>query len=258
MRFCCYNEINLYDLSLDLPQYNQTNQIFISKVLNNGNIKPLNIKSDSLRLVSFKDNILQTEFLYSSNNFYKFINDMDTQFKNEIIYNGTKWFGENINNNTLNNIFKYSVSLPDKLPGLPMLNFILDDSCKILNKKKQTNIDDLKQNMEIELQFTIEEIHYQKYKCYPVFKIKQIKIVNDICQTLESLLDSSSKEEDKIESHDNNNSNSNNSNSNNNKSDKSNNNSNNSSASFINNSIYDIDSETHDITASTFMNLQTK
>mgnify|MGYP001488336931 CR=1 FL=1 len=234
MQFHNYNEINLNLFDLNVPIFNSNYNIFISKILNNNIQKidnndivndinnTINIKSDSLRLLNFKDDVLQTEFLYSSNDFYKFINSLDVQFKNEIIKKGTEWFGNNLNSDTVNNIFKQSVILPDKLPGLPTVNFKWDDTCKISsNKKKKLSKNDLKQNMEIELDFIVEGIYFYKNRCHLVFNVKHIKILNDVCQSFESL----------FEDNDNSNNDHDNENDNNNG---------------------DIDSETIDITASTF------
>lgn len=192
MQFCDYKEIDTNLFHLNVPEFDYNYNIFISRLLNtNTNVKSkvtMNIKSDSLRLLDIKDGILQVEFLYSSNDFYEFINGIDSQFKEEIIVNGSDWFGNNLNNDTINNIFKQSVNLPVKIPGLPTINFRYDDNCKISGiKRKKLSMDDLKPNMEIELHFTVEGIYFYKNRCHLIHNVKQIKILNDTCQSFESL-----------------------------------------------------------------------
>lgn len=188
MQFCNYNEINLHIFHLDIPYFDFDNNVFISKLFDNNDNHSMNIKSDSLRLLNLKDDTLQMEFLYSSNNFYNFINNLDMQSKNEIIKNGFEWFGNSLNIDTIDNLFKQSVILPTKIPGLPTINFKCDDLCKITsNKKKKLSKNDLKPNMEIELCFVVDGIHFYKNKCHLIYNVKQIKILNDICQSFESL-----------------------------------------------------------------------
>jgi len=192
MQFQDYKEINLYSFHFNQPEFESNYNIFISKLTNNidndNKNTNMNIKTDSLRLLSFKDNVLQIEFLYSSNNFYKFISNLDSYSKEEIIKNGSEWFGNNLNTDTINNIFKSSVHLPDKLPAFPTIHFKLDEKCKIIGKKrKKLTSNELKPNMEIELSFTVDGVHFQKNKCNLVYNVHQIKIINDICQSIESL-----------------------------------------------------------------------
>jgi len=189
MQFCDYKEINLYSFRFNQPIFESNYNIFISKLTDNNDIdKTMNIKSDSLRLLNFKDNILQIEFLYSSNNFYKFISTLDSQSKEEIIKNGSDWFGNSLNTDTINNIFKQSICLPNKLPGFPTINFKLDEKCKIVGKKrKKLTQNELKPNMEVELSFSVDGIHFQKNKCNLVYIVHHIKIVNDVCQSFENL-----------------------------------------------------------------------
>lgn len=187
MQFCSYNEINLYEFHLNVPDFDSNYSIFISNILNSNTNSTMNIKSGNLRLLNFKDDILQIEFLHSSNNFYEFINNIDLQFKNEIIKNGTDWFGDQVNVDTFNNIFKPSISLPIKLPGLPTMNFKCDTDCKVSGKRrKKLSKNDLKQNMEIELHFMIEGIHFHKNKCHLIYNVKNIRVLNNICQTFEN------------------------------------------------------------------------
>jgi hypothetical protein len=188
MQFCDYNEINLCEFHLNVPDFDSNYSIFVSNILNSNTNSIMNIKSGNLRLLNFEDDMLQIEFLYSSNNFYEFINNVDSQFKNEIIENGTDWFGDHVNIDTFNNIFKPSINLPTKLPGLPTMNFKCDIDCKITGKRrKKLSKSDLKQNMEIELHFVIEAIHFHKNKCHLIYNVKNIRVLNNICQTFESL-----------------------------------------------------------------------
>ena len=193
MNYLDYKKVNLYMFSLAQPNYESDYNVFISKLIEmdiSGQTKQLNVKSDSLKLVyiCIKDNNLQIEFLPSSNNFYNFINALDVKAKDEIIKKGPEWFGNSLNSDTVNNIYKQSVQLPVKLPGFPTVNFKIGENCKIVGaRRKKLIFDSLKPNMEIELSFTIEGVYFNKNKCNLVYCVNCIKVINGMCQTLENL-----------------------------------------------------------------------
>ena len=175
-----YNEINLYDL--ESPVFNDEDGIFQSNV--NGDCK---IKSTSLRLISINDNLLTCEFLYDSNEFYQFILRADDFYKKNLIENGVRWFGNSLNQDNINNIFKGSVKLPNRLPSFPQVSFVIGDDCVVKNRNKKFSINQLSSNMEIELDLTIDSLKYYKNKCYLSYIINKINVVNRSCQVIENL-----------------------------------------------------------------------
>jgi|688.fasta_scaffold136527_2 hypothetical protein len=194
MQFFDHKKIDLYKFHLNDPKFDHNYNIFISELFDNDN-NLINIKSSSLRLLNVKNNILNTELLYSSTEFYEFINKLDEHVKNEIIKNGSRWFGNNLNTDTINNMFKRSVFLPDRLPGFPTFIFEINDETKIINKRKKISIDNLHNNMELEISFIINGVYFFKNKCNLIYTTKEIKVINDMCQTIESLFEDSDNEE---------------------------------------------------------------
>ncbi len=207
MSYLDYKKVNLYMFNFEQPNFESTYNIFISNLIKTdetglpGTNSQLNVKSDGLKLLCIKDNSLQIEFLPSSNNFYNFINTLDAKAKDEIIKKGLDWFGNNLNIDTVNNIYKQSIQLPVKLPGFPILNFKISENCKITGtRRKKLTIDDLKPNMEIELSFIIEGVYFYKNKCNLVYCVNCIKVINGMCQTLENLF----SDNDELNKNDNN------------------------------------------------------
>lgn len=186
MQFHNSKEFDLGSFNLTQPLFDTDHNIFISK-LSNANNESMAIKSDSLRLLSCNNDILQVELLHSSNSFYKFINDLDAISKEQILKNGTDWFGNSLNADTINNIFKRSVHLPVRLPAFPTLDLIIDSNCKMVGKRrKKMSAVDLKANMEVELSFIVDGVYYYKNKCHLLYKVQNIRLLTDTCLTTSS------------------------------------------------------------------------
>ena len=72
-------------------------------------------------------------------------------------------------------------SLPQDTPN------IVIPGTKITQRRKKLSIDDLKPNMEIEIDFSINGIHFYKNKCNIIFGANNIKVFNNTCQIMENL-----------------------------------------------------------------------
>jgi len=180
MQFHDYSEHDPSSFILNQPLFDVDRSCFISKIIDNKDAN-INLKSSNLRLTSVQNDIIKFEFLHSSNDFYKFINNLDATTKGQIIRNGAEWFGNSLNTDTINNIFKYSAYLPDKLPSFPYINFIIDKNCKIIGKRrKKLTVGDLRLNMEFEVCFAIDGLYFYKNKCHLVYVIHQLKLINEL------------------------------------------------------------------------------
>lgn len=187
MEFLNYNEVDIDTINVEFPSFDSHKGIFISSVTRNGNT--ICIKKVIMKLLNINNNELELEFLYSDNNFYKFIYSLDKCCREQIIKNGSTWFGSNLNDDTINNIYKNSINLPVKIPALPFIRFNCAEECKIIKKRKKLEISELKPNMELEIDLTITGIEYYKNKCHLSYSVQSIKVINDICQSFDSLFD---------------------------------------------------------------------
>lgn len=196
-----YKSINSSDYSFSHPSFDHFFKLFVSKYQNSSS-KTCKIISSKLKLLSIqkKNDLLSidVEFLPESNSFYNFILDLDILAKNTIIQNGDSWFGTSLNNITIENLFKKNIQNPKNIPALPFftLYFFNEDLIKIKNKKKSLNYKDLKENMEIEVQFYINGIHLDKHKCNVVLILEEIKIISETCQSFECLFNNLEYSED--------------------------------------------------------------
>lgn len=202
MAFLNTKEININSYNLKQPIFDPDLNLFISKFQNEDE-QFCGIQSPSLKFINVENSDFIIEFLPSTNEFYKFINNFDDYMKNLIMENGSGWFNTNLNIDTINNIFKKSIDLPLNLPSLPIMKFKIDQNTKILNSKikkknKKINVDELINNMEIEIKFYIEGILFYKNKCHPVYSVNEIRVINNSCQSLECLFMDS--EDDDIQS----------------------------------------------------------
>lgn len=196
MEFIDYNQVNIDTLTIKAPIFDSIKGIFISALTNDGS--DVCIDKVVMKLKSIHDNELELEFIYSDNDLYKFVHDIERYCKNQIIINGSNWFGRNLNEDTINNIYKISISLPDKIPALPYMTFICNEDCKISRKRKKIEFSDLKPNMEIEIGFCINGIQYYKNKCGLCYCLNYIKVINDICQSFDCLFENEDDDDSEI------------------------------------------------------------
>ena len=176
---------NFYIFNLSEPKFNANK--FISEFIDENN-SPAYIKSGNLRLIDITGNILTAEFLYSSQEFYSLIKEMDKYLKSQLVEKGPMWFGNKFDTDKINNLFRPSILLPDKLPGLPLIKFKLNENYKIVGKDdNRYDIDDLKTDMEIKVNFSIDGIEFHKNMCNVSFTVYQINIMKNFCQTLDNL-----------------------------------------------------------------------
>lgn len=192
MQFRYYHEINLDDYKLSEPDFDSVNNIFTSKLLDNKN-KELRIKSGNMRLISRQETNIKTEFLHTADEYYQFTKTLDSYLKGEAEKHLTNILG-NINKDTLDNLFRSSISLPDKLPSLPIMVFKLNDSCKFTGlKRRKASLEDFGENSNIEVHYVIHGINYFKNKCEIVYDVLQLKLVNASCETIEQLINKNSE-----------------------------------------------------------------
>lgn len=192
MNYIDCKELNLYIFNLNQPIFDFTYNIFISKF--NSEIC---VKYNSVKLLEVSEDSLRIEFLHSSNILYGCITQLDDKVKEEIILNGESWFGNNLNTDTINNMFKYSIKLPEKLPGFPTMEFKISENCGVfgVSGKRRMAIGKLKPNMEIEIGFSVSGVHFYKNRCNLVYCVNYIKVINNVCLMLEDLFGGNSDEE---------------------------------------------------------------
>lgn len=192
-----YKTIDLNTYQIENPIFDYNQKIYTSKLVN-----PV-IKSQNLRIMSIingsdqSDCVIKTEFMPWSNNFYDFVQKSESHIKNLIVTKSVDLFGHSVNSETIGNLFKGSIFLPDKIPNLPTMNFIIvikkdKPDCKLINSKgKNMKFSDLTNDMEVEISYDIRELTFHKTKCYLSYVVKEIKVINNICASLECLLNSS-------------------------------------------------------------------
>jgi len=192
MQFRYYHEVKLYDYTLSEPEFDSANNIFTSKLLDNKN-KELRIKSGNMRLVSRQDKQIRVEFLHTADEYYQYIKNLDSLLKGEAEKHLSNILG-NINKDTLDNMFRSSILLPEKLPSLPVMVFQLNDNCKFTGlKRRKATLEDFKENSNIEVHFVVHGINYFKNKCEIIYDVLQLKLVEASCETIESLINKNSE-----------------------------------------------------------------
>ena len=192
MQFRYYNEANLYDYHLSEPEFDDVDKLYKSKLLDDKK-KGLRIKSGNMRFLSKQDKYIKAEFLHTTNDYYQYIKNIDSHLKGEAEKHLLNILG-NINKDTLDNMFRSSILLPEKIPSLPTMLFKLNDDCKFAGlKRRKATIDDFKEDSNIEVHFIIHGINYFKNRCEIVYDVLQLKLIETSCETIETLINKTSE-----------------------------------------------------------------
>lgn len=192
------SNITLYKVTLDRPVFNKKEDAFVSQININDRGGQL-LLSPSMRFLDVIDmgNILlvEAEFLPGGSGLYRLVHDLDEQVRDEILRNGEDLLGKKFNPNSVENLFRRTLSVPDDIPALPKMCFIVKKRgnglmCKVRERGRgSADIFNLKQGNEVEIKFTIDGVHFFKNRWCIMYVANEIKVVNYQCQTLKCLID---------------------------------------------------------------------
>jgi len=187
-----YNNINFDRLILEDTKYNEIDNIYESNILYDE--KPLIIKTSKMILndmeyTSGKLSNLIFEFPDSSDEFYKFLLDLDKVLKNKIITGSEQMTGDTIPKNNIDELYKSNLELPKTLLSSPMLNITIysndldDDKIYIYNKNEdRLDIDSIMISGESSMLLKIVKIKFYRRKINLVMSLHSIKISNQVPQ----------------------------------------------------------------------------
>ena len=193
-----YSNINLYSIILNDPIYNKDDNIYVSSIRYNieDNLEEFYIKSSRLKVINIEKigNItkIEAEFLLTEPKFYEIVHSMDNYVIDQVVKNGNEWFGINLNYDTIENLFKKTIELPQRLDNFPkMIIFILSDSTIYDKSGEKILVEDIKENNEIITTLHLKNIEFHVNKYNLVYIAKTIEICNYFCQTSHYLFDDS-------------------------------------------------------------------
>jgi len=141
------------------------------------------ISSPLLRFVGFIDGFLEVELLEDCDDFYQLVNDIDRKVINEILKKSRDFWGSDINIMILNNLFKKSFSLPEYVPAMPKMQFVIEDQfSRVFDENNQKiPVLDLEAGTNIKFNFSPQYVLFHQYYCKVCFVIvdKTNGFVND-------------------------------------------------------------------------------
>jgi hypothetical protein len=187
-----YNNINFDRLILEDTKYNEIDNIYESNI--SYDEKPLIIITPKMILndmeyTSGKLSNLIFEFPDSSDEFYKFLLDLDKVLKNKIITGSEQMTGDTIPKNNIDELYKSNLELPKTLLSSPMLNITIysndleDDKIYIYNKNEdRLDIDSVMISGESSMLLKIVKIKFYRRKINLVISLHSIKISNQVPQ----------------------------------------------------------------------------
>lgn len=184
-----YTDINLNSIIFNDPIYNKNDDIFESniKYSNGDSSDDFTINTARLRIVKIKKygdvTKLVVEFLLSEPKFYEVIKNIDEYTINKVVENSERWFGNKSKYETIENLFKNTIELPNKLHNFPVMAIYLLNDCKIYNKVGDlVNINQLKENNEITTELQLKNIEFHVHKYNLDYICSKINIINYFCQ----------------------------------------------------------------------------
>jgi len=199
------SNITLYKVNLDQPIYDKKEDVYISQIYINERKGQL-LLSPSMRFLNVVDRgntiYVEVEFLLGGSGFYRLVHDLDEHIKEEIYKNSEIWLGKQFNHNSIDNLFNRSLSVPNDIPALPIMSFIIKKRgssimCKVKERGRgSADIFNLKQNNEVEIKFTIDGVYFLKNKWFIMYAAHEIKVINYNCQTLKCLIDDDDSTDD--------------------------------------------------------------
>ena len=187
-----YNNINFDRLILEDTKYNEIDNIYESNI--SYDEKPLIIITPKMILndmeyTSGKLSNLIFEFPDSSDEFYKFLLDLDKVLKNKIITGSEQMTGDTIPKNNIDELYKSNLELPKTLLSSPMLNITIysndleDDKIYIYNKNEdRLDIDSVMISGESSMLLKIVKSKFYRRKINLVISLHSIKISNQVPQ----------------------------------------------------------------------------
>jgi hypothetical protein len=162
-----FKKINVNEYQMGDLEFIEDENVYISEI---GRIE---VESDLLKIFKVGDDNITFEFGEYSNEFYKFIINLEDGIKELIINNGERLFGGEVD---LENLFRKSIMLPNDLSRGPTINFKLSHDIEIYDRSlNKINTDKLKNNItNVIVKFHIERIQFYKSKCNILYIVDEI------------------------------------------------------------------------------------
>jgi hypothetical protein len=179
-----FNDIKLDDVTICKACASEKINLYLAKILYNN--KPL--YTDSLKMVVSDMDIdnkkICFQFSTESNDFYKFIINLDDTLKMKLSNESESVLGFKSSQRNINNLFKTTIQIPVNVTDAPYLHFNYDNNIKIYDiNGKNILFKDIKSNYETVLSFSIKNIEFYKNKINLSLTLQTIKVLHDIEQS---------------------------------------------------------------------------
>lgn len=161
----------------------QSNSYYAPLLYMDNNLEDIKIKTISLKLTNIfiKNNqqFIEVEFLPSTNDFYKFISNIDDIIVKNFVDNSENLVGTQLNYDTVNTLYVKSIKLPKELSTLPFLELCVRNDCVVLDtNNNQISLDDLKKDTEVMLVIDFSKVIFFPNKYNLVINVNYIQLCN--------------------------------------------------------------------------------
>jgi len=152
---------------------------------------PIEINIPDLKIVNIDKEIISFEFLENSNYEYELLYNIDTWIKNKIYEISENIFGFTSNKETINELFRSSLTIPKRL-SYPLIECRITKDTIIEDKNsKKYSYNELELNnyYNVNIKIKLNSIVLKENIFYVDYEITYIKILEYLCNLDEYLFD---------------------------------------------------------------------
>lgn len=186
-----YSQIELNNINLDDPDFDEQNNCFRSSVryLN----KDLTFKTASMRLVEKRATNIDLEFLSSEPYFYETMSGIDLRICDVILEKGEEWFEAKLSRDTITTLFRKTIKLPKTVNSMPYMTMNISKDVLIEDKnKKNVTLDKINLNTELTFILKADSVVFFNNGYNLVYKVEKIHVQNYFCAVNKCLFDTES------------------------------------------------------------------
>jgi hypothetical protein len=177
-----FKKLHANPSNISINPISKRDDIYISNILiNKTNISEYDIIAEKFTLfdVDISKNKICIEFMYSSDNFYKFILDLERYIISYLCKNSKDLYGFKLNNKKVNQLYSGIIKINKFELTLPIISLRWGSDLIVIDQNgKRVDAADLKEGMIIVPIINIGEIAFYQHKTKICLKLKLLQVLS--------------------------------------------------------------------------------
>lgn len=187
MNILPFESINLESIRLNPMKPGPNGISYMSEI---ADLSSANILPQTFKIKKIDEDFIELEFLPLTANFYTFVRDLDYYIIQYLHDNSEYLFGQEINYDTINQLYEKSIMLPESIPAFPYMVIEIDPKCVFLDKDKyEVNAENVPIGSEVTPILKLTDVIFYKHKYSLVWSVKIIKVENNLSTNFDYLFD---------------------------------------------------------------------